>query len=54
MGRRSNSYAERGFANRNGRNHSVGSGVEDRSGVVSKIHYVGSGSIRRDRYPARK
>src|SRR5207253_11247390 len=46
--RRRDGYPKRKLANRNGRNHGVGRGVDDRDGVVQGIRHVGSGSIRRD------
>src|SRR5207253_1945148 len=52
--RRRDGYPKRKLANRNGRNHGVGRGVDARDGVVHGIRHVGSGSIRRDGYPERK
>jgi hypothetical protein len=51
--RRCDGYPKRKYANRNGRNHAVGRGVDDRDGVVKGIGSVGSGSIRCDGYPNR-
>src|SRR5438552_13570988 len=51
--RRRDGYPKRTSPNRNGRNHGVGRGVDDRDGVVAGIGHVGSGSIRRDGYPNR-
>src|ERR1700686_3760066 len=49
--RRRDGYAQRIYANGNGRNHGVGRGVDDRDGVGDLIGHVGLGSVRRDRYP---
>src|SRR5712691_10006836 len=58
--RRRDGYPIRKKANRNGRNHGVGRGFDDRDGVgvfhrapCICIRHVGSGSIRRDGYPTR-
>ena len=42
--RRRDGYPKRSLANRNGRNHGVGRGVDDRDGVGAKVRHVGSGS----------
>src|SRR5260370_42492546 len=51
--RRNDGYRNRTHSNRNGLNHSVGRGVDDRDGVRVIISHVGSGSIWRDGYPNR-
>ena len=38
-------------ANGNGHNYGVGRSVDDGDGVGDLIGHVGSGSVRRDRYP---
>src|SRR5260370_29110142 len=49
--RRSDGYRNRTHSNRNGLNHGVGRGVDDRDGIRVIISHVDSGSIRRDGYP---
>src|SRR5216684_2004651 len=52
--RRSEGYRNRTHSNRNGLNHGVGRGVDDRDGVRGEINrHIGSGSVRRDGYPKR-
>src|SRR2546426_3691759 len=50
--RRRDGYSNRKY-NRNGRDHVVGRGADDRDGVGVCIRHVGSGSIRRDGYRSR-
>src|SRR6266851_1777703 len=49
--RRSDGYRNRTHSNRNGLNHGVGRGVDDRDGIRVIISHVDSGSIWRDGYP---
>src|SRR5260370_998452 len=49
--RRNDGYRNRTHSNRNGLNHCVGRGVDDRDGVIVIIGHVDSGSVRRDGYP---
>src|SRR2546427_993839 len=51
--RRRDGYPKRPYPNRNGRNHGVGRGVDDRDRVGEIIRHVDAGSIRRDGYPGR-
>src|ERR1700747_1575722 len=51
--RRRDGYAKRLYPDRNGRNHSVGRGVDNRNGVGAFKCHLGSISIRRDGYPNR-
>src|SRR2546427_123153 len=49
--RRSDGYRNRTRSNRNGRNHGVGRGVDDRDGAPAGTGYVGSGPIWCNGYP---
>src|SRR5260370_23828530 len=49
--RRNEGYRNRTHSNKNGLNHGVGRGVDDRDGVRVIISHVDSGSIQRDCYP---
>src|SRR6266849_6206328 len=52
--RRRDGYPKtRKSANRNGRNHGVGRGVDDRNGVARNLGLVGLGPRRRDGYKTR-
>src|SRR5438094_7524613 len=51
--RRRDGYPKRTSPNRNGLNHGVGRGVDDRDGVGGYYGHVGSGPIPRDGYPLR-